>query len=931
MLHPAARVSQPQDSSGGGDGGRQPPPRQPFSSSTSSSTEFLDSPYSIFQDVVRSNEVMAESSVSSASKENLASDLGGISDAGGILSPSSSTLLTASDETLEASIARFGAVKFVRQLATDIADRDTKIWKLRRSSEDKVRVLSAMLRARSSSSVGVQADIDYRMRDIDLAIDREFTALNGTSVAPSTVANASKDKQTDKSGHDGDEARRSRLLWKTVPQPASDISEFKTANEIPPSSPSLPNQDSKEPSMQEETTVPAQQDVLLQVPPPSAVSLKKSDGSRLIEKEARKSKAAFRIPFFWKSEENVTDDERDSNLRISATLSHDPSISASSTSTLKPGDKEMTSSSMSTHSDSSLARIRKAFAVPLFPEESSLPPLITTETNGTTVDGNTNTIKDDGTAITVKHNSRRKQHVIAPEREIAIRTGLESDGTDDDDLVLVNEKGEEEGRSSSSDELAGSGGSFKSAAQSPSYDDDSPRNEISSPLFSAAFRRSKATAKNSFTSGPSGPKQSASQAKMANGIRERVNLRSTTYEYDYDDEKSAQSQPRKSRFDSSVFPIPFRSSSSKQARPRSRSRGSVQSRISQNNLPEWLPQASQTAQLDESDQLMVSSLVGPSSNSGNNGNLVASGNGDRGPVELENIVPQNIQPPTLLQSWGEHYRSEDTFLLTDRFGFIYDRQHRPVLPPTEAHSSSAGYRFLENIDGGFEFFFDRDDHSLGSNIGAIDRPEPAHLSDEKDATSEVFGQTAVGARPGDDSLESVRVLLSQLTDLHDSLQRVQKTRWDEFLRKINDSAAESSSPISMETGELFGFHGRVLLSNKVLNGRTRYKEFKALVLGGIPVVYRSKLWSECGGADSVKVPGVYEELVNLEFHRSKIGIETEDEAVAQIDLDLYRTMPSNVFFGGKGPGVPKLKRVLLAFSRRNPDIGYCQGSMFFLT
>jgi hypothetical protein len=43
--------------------------------------------------------------------------------------------------------------------------------------------------------------------------------------------------------------------------------------------------------------------------------------------------------------------------------------------------------------------------------------------------------------------------------------------------------------------------------------------------------------------------------------------------------------------------------------------------------------------------------------------------------------------------------------------------------------------------------------------------------------------------------------------------------------------------------------------------------------------------------------------------------------------DIHRTMPNNVFFGGNGPGIPKLERVLIAFSRHNPSIGYCQGSI----
>src|ERR1700723_1392261 len=43
--------------------------------------------------------------------------------------------------------------------------------------------------------------------------------------------------------------------------------------------------------------------------------------------------------------------------------------------------------------------------------------------------------------------------------------------------------------------------------------------------------------------------------------------------------------------------------------------------------------------------------------------------------------------------------------------------------------------------------------------------------------------------------------------------------------------------------------------------------------------------------------------------------------------DIHRTMPNNVFFGGNGPGIPKLERELIAFSRHNPSIGYCQGSI----
>ncbi|QRW18040.1 Rab-GTPase-TBC domain protein [Rhizoctonia solani] len=96
------------------------------------------------------------------------------------------------------------------------------------------------------------------------------------------------------------------------------------------------------------------------------------------------------------------------------------------------------------------------------------------------------------------------------------------------------------------------------------------------------------------------------------------------------------------------------------------------------------------------------------------------------------------------------------------------------------------------------------------------------------------------------------------------------------------------------------------------------KEFARLVRGGIPLIYRDKVWSECAGAAEVREPGVFQDL--LRNHEGE-----ENPALKEIEKDVVRTMPLNVFFGGDGVGVAKLRRVLQAYSWRNPDIGYCQG------
>ncbi len=178
-------------------------------------------------------------------------------------------------------------------------------------------------------------------------------------------------------------------------------------------------------------------------------------------------------------------------------------------------------------------------------------------------------------------------------------------------------------------------------------------------------------------------------------------------------------------------------------------------------------------------------------------------------------------------------------------------------------------------------------------------------------------------------VEPVKLLLSQLTELHDTLQREKTIKWNEFLRKVRTERKKegetlatidprsnqvATPEVALTDGEMIGVAG---LGNKGKVGRAKWREFKQLVLSGIPVTYRAKIWAECSGASALRVPGYYDDLV---ANRSN-----DDPAiVSQIQMDIYRTLTDNVFFR-KGPGVSKLNEVLLAYSRRNPEVGYCQG------
>ena len=174
--------------------------------------------------------------------------------------------------------------------------------------------------------------------------------------------------------------------------------------------------------------------------------------------------------------------------------------------------------------------------------------------------------------------------------------------------------------------------------------------------------------------------------------------------------------------------------------------------------------------------------------------------------------------------------------------------------------------------------------------------------------------------------EPVKLLLAQLTDIHETLQHERTLKWNEFLRKVRASRSkEGDTPatntkhptdmpeVKLTDGEMIGVAN---LGNKGKIGRAKWKEFKQLVLTGIPVALRAKIWAECSGASTLRIPGYYDDLVQN-------GVD-DPEILSQIQMDIHRTMTDNVYFR-VGPGVAKLREVLIAYSRRNPEIGYCQG------
>ncbi|KAF9968011.1 hypothetical protein BGZ70_007208 [Mortierella alpina] len=203
--------------------------------------------------------------------------------------------------------------------------------------------------------------------------------------------------------------------------------------------------------------------------------------------------------------------------------------------------------------------------------------------------------------------------------------------------------------------------------------------------------------------------------------------------------------------------------------------------------------------------------------------------------------------------------------------------------------------------------------------------------------------------PPTSSSATITTLLSQIKVLHDTVQMTQNEKWDAFLRKrrrrvhlgeTNGGALANMSSTNLNlTSPLFGnlmmssiedqlaeqdddqsiyWTSVCIIGIATMGKGSDWEEFRDLARGGIPVVYRNKIWQEASGAYDMRQPGYYKGLL------SRQDLEA-CQCWGDIELDLHRTFPTNILFGPGGHGIDKLKNILIAYSLHNPTVGYCQG------
>ncbi|XP_017976937.1 PREDICTED: TBC1 domain family member 8B isoform X2 [Theobroma cacao] len=108
------------------------------------------------------------------------------------------------------------------------------------------------------------------------------------------------------------------------------------------------------------------------------------------------------------------------------------------------------------------------------------------------------------------------------------------------------------------------------------------------------------------------------------------------------------------------------------------------------------------------------------------------------------------------------------------------------------------------------------------------------------------------------------------------------------------------------------------------------EELESLVHGGVPKDLRGEVWQAFVGVKARRVERYYEDLLAQETYED--DQQSNSSGVfrkwkRQIEKDLPRTFPGHPALNDNGRD--SLRRLLLAYARHNPSVGYCQAMNFF--
>lgn len=303
-------------------------------------------------------------------------------------------------------------------------------------------------------------------------------------------------------------------------------------------------------------------------------------------------------------------------------------------------------------------------------------------------------------------------------------------------------------------------------------------------------------------------------------------------------------------------------------------------------------------------------LVTSSSQNSSNTKRSTSIPSSRLPVELDNMASSKVSTPSVSGA------------SIDKYGFFIDAD-------VTAKNTEDG---AEKEEPTLRLPLDSSAVTPGENLSVSD----THALNASGTTSIALSSQSIDK-------------LKQLEGKYDANNQLMNNQWDGYFKNLmkvyfkhyeHSAKPEVYDHASLLTSnELFGTKGlnlitldksqtRYITNTNNTHDDTYYKQLCRLISRtGIPEKYRFSLWIELSGAKNLRIPGEYQQALQTAKSLQTTHLKSN---IAQIDLDLHRTLPSNIYFNDltnaqPGPNSHKLQNILYAFVSYKPEIGYCQG------
>ncbi|KAH9703377.1 Rab-GAP TBC domain-containing protein [Citrus sinensis] len=330
------------------------------------------------------------------------------------------------------------------------------------------------------------------------------------------------------------------------------------------------------------------------------------------------------------------------------------------------------------------------------------------------------------------------------------------------------------------------------------------------------------------------------------------------------------------------------------------------------------------------------------------------------------VRPQHVQR---YREYANIYKEEEEER-SDRWNSFLERQSESAQLPINGLSTEGNNNALrteakgEEVGDSLEKVIEVDDSSVkkpgsdSSSENATEKEEILSTTEKKTHRIIIWSEIRPSLRAIEDMM-SVRVKKkgsipkgeqtgrgkpSPPSDESKSLKGASEEDSDDEFYDVEKSDPTQDSPSHDSVSA--SVTGAVAIDATTLQSLFPWKEeLEVLVRGGLPMALRGELWQAFVGVRARRVDKYYQDLLsaesnfgnNMEQHSSQSDNDskssTKDSVClpekwkGQIEKDLPRTFPGHPALDNDGRNA--LRRLLTAYARHNPSVGYCQAMNFF--